>query len=149
MILDDRVAADRGTVGDHDAIRHLHVMAGVGGIHEEVVVADAGRLRLMDRAVHRGVLAEHVVVADHRSRPVHLRVEVQGLRGDPDRAERPEVVAFADHQRSLQEAVATKSRARADPDAAFEHAVRADLDVVGEFDPRVHDGCGMDPGHGV
>ena len=80
------------------------------------------------------MLAEDVVVADDGAGAFLVGIEVQGLRGDPDRAERPEVVAFADLQRPLQEAVPAESRARADADATFEEAVRTDLDVVGEFD---------------
>ncbi len=41
----------------------------------------------------------------------------------------------------------SESRATADPDGPFEDAVRADLNVVSEFDSGIDDGGGVDPRH--
>ncbi len=75
-IFDDRVSTEHRALGKHDVVRQLAVVAGVGAVHEEVVVADLRGIGLVDRSMDRRVLAEDVAIPDQRPGPFDVRVEV-------------------------------------------------------------------------
>ena len=146
-VLEDRMSTKHRALRKHDVVRQLAVVAGVGAVHEEVVIADLRGIGLMDRSVDGGMFAKDVAIPDQGSGAFLARIEVAGLRRDAEGAERPDVIVLTDDHGPLHEAMGSQLGSSADSNRPLKDAVRADFDVFGEFDSRVKNGCGVDPRH--
>lgn len=82
----------------------------------------------------RHVLTEDVAVSDSDAGIRGVGIEFEVLRFKPDAHERVDPVVLTDLERAGEVIVPGEARTGADSNTAVEGAMRADDDVVGQFD---------------
>ncbi len=112
-------------------------------LHHEVVVAHDCDVAVLAAAMHRGVFAKDVAVADfHRARDAGVR---EILRLVADYCARMKHVVGAEFGDAEKRDVTDQTSARADADFSVEQAQRTDIDSSRELDLRTHHRGRMNP----
>ena len=129
--------AEHGVVGHEDAVAEHAIVAEMDVGHQVVVRSDPGEPSfLIAAAVDGDCLAEDVVIADLDARGLPLVRVILGLAAD-DRKRMNDVV-LSQGRVADQADMCDQPRAPADLDVGPDHAVRPDLDIVGDL------GAGID-----
>ena len=143
VVLDDAVAREGHSVREDGAVPDDAVVCNVRVRHEEVVVADDGRLVPRDgSAMDRAELTEDVPVADHERRRLALVLEV--LRRPAERGQLEDPVVLADRRGALDHGMRADGRTRSDRDVGADDRVGADVGGRVDGSGRVHDGGRVD-----
>ena len=138
-VADLGVSGEERVVGEHAVARDLNIVGRMRAGHPEITITDAGGAVVAGRAVNRHMFAKAVGIADHDSRAVLGVMEALVLRSEADGNAGITGVSRTHAQRSLQVDIGDENRASPKFDLAAQHAIRADLDIVGERDvARVH-----------
>ncbi len=154
-LVDARAARDRREVADdamtcqHDVVDQRHVVADhavmrdVSAREEGAVVADACLGQTLDRAwVHRHMLADQAVLADHETRILAHVLEV--LRLVPDRGEGMDARALPDRRVAGENHVRLQPRASPEDHVRTDRAERTDLAALADLRSVLDDRGRMD-----
>ena len=111
-ITDHDMAGHGHTVGNHNPISQVTVVAKVAIGHQQIAIADTGLLSLMGGAVDGHAFANGVVVANHHLGGGTVVFEVLGFRTNG--CARKDAVALADADAAIEHHMGTDPRPRTD-----------------------------------
>ncbi len=146
-VFDNAMAGQECAAGKGTMIADGDIMGDMGIGHDEVVVADSGRLIVRSCAMNGDAFANQIALADYDACACLLGIPGNILGGETKTGIGIEDIAFAQGQRAMQPYVADEATTGADRDRAGEDAAGSDFDIIGNVDITFENGGGVDLGH--